>query len=35
MIEITPELRMLFDKWSTLTEEQKAALWQILKTYEN
>ena len=35
MIEVTPELRMLFDKWSTLTEEQKAALWQILKTYEN
>ncbi len=35
MIEITPELRKLFDKWSTLTEEQKAALWQILKTYEN
>ena len=35
MIEVTPELRMLFDKWTTLTEEQKAALWQILKTYEN
>ena len=35
MIEVTPELRTLFDKWSTLTEEQKAALWQILKTYEN
>ena len=35
MIEVTPELRTLFDKWTTLTEEQKAALWQILKTYEN
>lgn len=33
MVEVTPELRELFDKWSTLTDEQKAALWQILKTY--
>ena len=34
MIEITPELRELFDKWSALTIEQKTAIWQIIKTYE-
>lgn len=34
LIEVTPEQRSLFDKWSTLTEEQKAAIWQIIKTYE-
>lgn len=34
MIEITPELRELFDRWSVLTDEQKSALWQIIKTYE-
>ena len=34
IIEVTPEQRSLFDKWSTLTEEQKAAIWQIIKTYE-
>lgn len=34
MVELTPELRELFDKWTALTEEQKKALWQIIKTYE-
>ena len=34
MIEITPELRELFDKWTVLTPEQKTALGQIIKTYE-
>ena len=34
MVEITPELRELFDRWTVLTDEQKAALWQIIKTYE-
>ena len=34
VIEITPELRELFDKWTALTPEQKAAIWQIIKTYE-
>ena len=34
MVEITPELRELFDRWTALTDEQKAALWQIIKTYE-
>jgi len=35
MVELTPELRELFDKWTALTKDQKAALWQIIKTYEN
>lgn len=34
MVELSPEQRQLFDKWSALTEEQKAAMWQVLKTYE-
>ena len=34
MVELTPELRKLFDRWTALTDEQKAALWQIIKTYE-
>ena len=34
MIEITPELRELFDKWSALKPEQKEAIWQIIKSYE-
>lgn len=35
MIEVTPEIKELVDRWSALTVEQKAAIWQILKTYEN
>ena len=34
VIEITPELRELFDKWTALTPEQKTVIWQIIKTYE-
>lgn len=34
VVEITPELRALFDKWTALTPEQRAALWQIIKTYD-
>ena len=34
MIELTPELRQLFDKWTTLTDAQKQAVWQILNSYE-
>ena len=34
MIEVTPEIRELVDKWSALTAEQKAVIWQILRTYE-
>lgn len=35
LIEVTPELRDLFDKWTSLTKEQKTAIWQIIKTYED
>lgn len=34
MIEVTPEIRELVDRWSALTTEQKAVIWQILRTYE-
>lgn len=34
LVELTPELRALFDKWTVLTNEQKAAIWQVIKTYE-
>ena len=34
LVELTPELRKLLDKWTVLSDEQKAALWQIIKTYE-
>lgn len=34
MIEVTPEIRLLVEKWSTLSDEQKAVIWQIIKTYE-
>lgn len=33
MIELTPELRKLFEKWATLNDEQKQVIWQIMKTY--
>ena len=34
LVELTAEQRQLFDKWATLTADQKAAIWQIMKTYE-
>lgn len=34
MIEVTPEIKELVDRWSALTAEQKTVIWQILKTYE-
>lgn len=34
LVELTPEVRELVDKWAALTEEQKAAVWQIMKSYE-
>lgn len=34
LVELTPELRELVDRWTALNEEQKAALWQLIKTYE-
>ncbi|MBQ6569621.1 MAG: helix-turn-helix domain-containing protein [Clostridia bacterium] len=33
MIEVTPEVRELIEKWSALNDEQKSAIWQIIKTY--
>ena len=34
LVELTPELRELFDRRTALTDEHKAALWQIIKTYD-
>ena len=34
LVELTPEIRELVDKWTALTDEQRAAVWQILKSYE-
>ena len=34
LVELTPEVRELVDKWAALTDEQKAAVWQIMKSYE-
>ena len=34
LVELTPEVRELVDKWSALTDDQKAAVWQIMKSYE-
>ena len=33
-IEVTPELRELFDRWLLLSPAQKTALWQIIKSYD-
>ena len=32
MVELTPELKGLFDSWVNLTQEQKTAAAQLLKT---
>ena len=32
-IELTPELRELFECWTVLSEEQKAAVLQIMRSY--
>ena len=34
LIEATPEVRELIEKWSALNNEQKAAIWQIIKSYD-
>ena len=34
MRKVTLEQQKLLDRWTTLSEEQKTAIWQILKTYE-
>ena len=33
IIEITPEMKELFDKWSTLTDKQKSALLQLIDCF--
>lgn len=35
MVELSPELRSLFEKWTALSDEQKNAIWQVMNTYEN
>ncbi|MBR7132675.1 MAG: helix-turn-helix transcriptional regulator [Clostridia bacterium] len=32
MVEMTPELKMLFENWVTLTAEQKNVILQMMKT---
>ncbi len=34
LVELTPEVRELVEKWSALTDDQKSAIWQILKSYD-
>ena len=34
MVELTPELRELFNKWSSLSDKQKSAIWQVIESYE-
>ena len=34
MVELSPELRNLFEKWTALSDEQKNAIWQAINTYE-
>ena len=33
LVELSPELRSLFSKWSALSDDQKAAIWQVINTY--
>lgn len=35
MVELTPELKELFDNWLSLTVEQKTAVLQIIKSMNN
>ena len=35
MVELSPELKELFDGWLTLTPEQKAAITQLINTINN
>lgn len=34
MVELSPELRALFDGWTTLTAEQKTAVMQMIKAFQ-
>lgn len=33
-VEVTPEVSALVSKWSTLSAEQKAVVWQVMNSYE-
>ena len=33
LVELTPELREVFDQWATLTPEQKQAVLELLKAF--
>lgn len=35
MIELTPELKELFDKWVNLTPEQKAAVYSMISAFNS
>lgn len=33
-VELTPEVSMLIEKWNTLDDMQKAAIWQVMNSYK-
>ncbi|MDE6168765.1 MAG: helix-turn-helix transcriptional regulator [Acetatifactor sp.] len=35
MVELTPELKELFDRWVTLTPEQKSAVYTMIAAFNN
>ena len=35
MVELTPELKNLFDKWISLTPEQKDAVYSMVNAFNN
>lgn len=35
MVELTPDLKDLFDKWMALTPEQKAAVYSMINAFGN
>ena len=35
MVELTPELKNLFDKWISLTPEQKDAVYHMVNAFDN
>ena len=35
MVELTPELKNLFDKWISLTQEQKDAVYSMVNAFNN
>ena len=35
MVELTPELKQLFDRWVTLTPEQKSAVYTMIAAFNN